>query len=182
MWKPQYRNNFVNREAVLSSKQPPNLLQHLSKAKFTSNRENHQQNELFKCSDIRCKFCRLYIQDGDSFITANGYTWKIKCHITCHSKNVLYYLKCSSCKGNITYTGKTDDLRLRMDNHITGCRHGNSTDVFDNHVHACKKDNNHQFEPYFLIHVFMEINDERQLITYEEYLHNRGFDTMNSPK
>ena len=69
-----------------------------------------------------------------------------------------------------------------MNNHITGCRHGNSTDIFDNHVFACMNENNYDNEPYFLIHVYMEINDELQLITYENYLHNRGFDTMNSPK
>ena len=46
--------------------------------------------------DSCCKLCASYIQNCSNFITSNGYNWKIRCYINCHSTNVLYFLSCNS--------------------------------------------------------------------------------------
>ena len=99
-------------------------------------------------------------------------------HITCNSKFVIYYQVCASC-GIVSNIGKTNCLRKRMNVHISSCRLGNSNDVFDNHVFACKKDNK---EPYFKLWVLMEVNDIKKLLVYENYFHKRGMDTLNKEK
>ena len=110
---------------------------------------------------------------------ANGTIWEIRCFVNCNSKNALYYLICSFCN-NVTYTGKTDDLRERTNNHITGCRHGNSSDKFDNHVFNCARITHLQLaEPFFKLYVFMVLNDYNKLRNYERKLHAEGHDTMN---
>ena len=141
---------------------------------------------IFKCTHKGCKICRLYLQECNSFVTANGTNWVVRCHITCNSKNVLYYLVCSFCelKGDLTsYIGKTDCTRDRINNHITGCRHGNTTDQFDNHVYNCSEARNIPLlEPLFKLYFFMALSDYNKLRNYETKLHAEGHDTMNRSK
>ena len=67
-----------------------------------------------------------------------------------------------------------------MNNHISACRHGRSKDKFDNHVFKCSNQKGHVAkEPYFKIYAFMTVNNESKLLSYESYLHQMGFDTMN---
>ena len=66
-----------------------------------------------------------------------------------------------------------------MNNHVTACRHGTSSDRFDNHVFECKKNNNYETEPLFQIYAFMTVPHENMLLPYERYLHSKSFDTMN---
>ena len=170
---------FANSKIVLSLRQPKNLLRHLTSAKFTTKISvNKNMNGLFKCTNKSCKLCQLYIQECDSFICSNGIKWTIKNHITCNSKNVIYYLKCVSCN-YVTYTGKTNNLRLRMNNHISACRHGETTDIFDKHVFKCRLNHNVHEEPFFLIYTFIELPDEKMLLTYESHLHSKRLDTLN---
>ena len=75
------------------------------------------------------------------FITTKGTLWEIPTHTTCHSKIVIYYQTCKFCE-QTTNNGKTNNLRLRMNNHISACRLGNSTDLFDNHVYRCNEQKN----------------------------------------
>ena len=113
---------------MIAYKQPHNILHHVTKAAFTSippTISDQPQNGLFRCKRLNCKLCSLYIQECASFITANGYEWEIRCHIDCHSVNVLYYLKCLLCPdplNPVTYTGKTYVIRDRMNVHISSCR------------------------------------------------------------
>ena len=93
---------------------------------------------------------------------------------------MLNFLSCNSCNGNTTYTGKTVNFRHRMNNHITACRYGTSTDKFDNYVFKfSNKDKHVANEPYFKFYTFMTVNNENKLQCYESYLHKTGFDTMN---
>ena len=171
--------------ATLAYKQPNNLLRHLTKASFASSLpptiSNPIQNGLFRCNDIRCKLCRLYIQECTSFITYNGFNWQIRCNITCNSRNVVYYLKCIACSFSTTYTGKTNIMRKRMNVHISSCRLGGSPNKFDDHVFNCCNEHNYHSEPYFQIYAFLKLSNEESLLTYENYLHRRGFDSMNQP-
>ena len=179
---------FHNCRTLIAYKQPQNLLREVTKAQFTSlppTISDGPTNGLFKCQRPNCKLCRLYIQQCTSFTTSNGYEWQIRSHIDCHSNNVLYYLKCLWCpdpSNPETYTGKTNIIRNRMNVHISSCRLGDSTDIFDQHVFNCRKKHENSEEPYFHIYAFFTIKSRESLETYEKYLHKKGFDTMNRPK
>ena len=138
-----------------------------------------KESGLFKCKDVRCKLCRLYIQQCKSFTTSRGTNWIIKSHLTCNSINILYYLVCVACDGQTTYTGKTVCTRDRMNNHISGCRSANPINKFDRHVQRCMKNYGITSEPYFKIYMFMEVSHEKYLLPYETYLHSQKHDTMN---
>ena len=82
-------------------------------------------------------------------------------------------MKCNFCKA-VAYTGKTDDLRLRTNNHISGCRLGNSTDKFDNHVFKCAEIMSLPLvEPYFKMYAFLKLNDYNKLRNYERKMHDQ---------
>ena len=106
--------------------------------------------------------------------------WYIRIQITRQSKNVIYFLKCTSSNYSTTYIDKTIHLRSRMNNHITSCRLGGSTDKFDNHVFYCMQ-NQKQQEPLFKIVTFMKLADKRNLLFYEKLLQNGGYDSLNKP-
>ena len=172
------KSAFGNVTFINSLRQPPNILRLLCKSQYRDNTHVIKKG-LYKCQDKRCKICALYLQECDSFQTANGVTWEIRCFINCNSINVLYYLVCNYCHQE-SYTGKTDDMRDRMNNHITGCRHANTTDQFDIHVHNCAKSSKVPLsEPFFKLYAYMTLSNYNKLRTYEKKLHAKGFDTMN---
>jgi hypothetical protein len=73
-------------------------------------------------------------------------------------------------------------LRDRTNNHITCCRWGSGTDLFDLHVHRCAKSKKKQLvEPYFKLYVFMELTDYKSLRNHERRLQLQGNDTINQP-
>ena len=170
---------FKNSKVVLALRQPPNLLRQLSKAKFTSIPRSPKENGIFTCGRSICDICTYYLQPCKSFQTSNGIEWFVKSHITCHSKFVIYFLKCLSCNEKETYSGKTNHLRKRTNNHISSCRTGRSTDKFDLHVHKCNKT---LTEPFFKLYVFVELLDDSLLDSYENYIHRSNLDTMNRHK
>ena len=113
-------------------------------------------------------------------LTANDSTeWIVNSHITCQSKFVIYFLKCLSCNEKETYSGQTNHIRNRTNNHISDCRTGRTTDKFDLHVHKCNKT---LTEPFFKLYVFVELSDGSLLDAYEDYIHRSNFDTMNRQK
>ena len=118
-------------------KQPKNLLSFLSKPNVQNSISEKYGLDRYQCKDSRCNLCASYIQECLSFITSNDYNWKIRCHINCHSINLLHFLSCNSCNGNTAHTDKTVNFRHRMNNHITACRYRTSTEKFDNHIFKC---------------------------------------------
>ena len=187
---------FKDTQVIIAHKQPPNLLTRLTKAAFNSSipptiNSNTQQQEwgLYKCkrSTSNCKICRDYLQECKSFLCSDGTEWEIRSHIDCHSKNLLYYLKCLWCpdpNNPETYTGKTVDTRLRMNNHISACRNGGSDDQFDNHVYECRRKHgpSGDIEPYFHFYAFYTVKNPESLDTHEKHLHSLGLDSMNKPR
>ena len=171
------QNAFKNVKFIHAYKQPPNILRNISNSTFISGNDEKPKG-LFKCKDKRCKICRLYITEGSSFVTSNGTIWLIKCYASCNSRNALYYLKCKFCK-EVSYTGKTDNLRQRTNQHISDCRY-NTGGNFDHHIYACAKNNRIEMsEPFFDLNVFMILKDYNKLLDYEAKLHSQEHDTMN---
>ena len=171
------RMAFKDTVFVNALRQPPNLLRTLSNSAFIR-QSNSMPAGLYKCTSKRCKICKLYLQECTSFKTANGATWIIKARIDCNSKNVLYWLLCRFCL-KVSNTGKTDNFRTRINNHISDCRLGTSTDIFDNHVHNCSSEMPF-VEPYFKLYAFMQLNCYANLRNYERKLHLEGHDTINA--
>ena len=170
------KSAFQNSKIVMALKQPPNLLRQLSRAAFSTTIIQRKENGIFTCSRSNCELCKSYLQPCSSFITSRNYEWFIRSHITCHSKNVIYFLKCLTCDEKTTYSGKTNNLRNRTNVHISGCRTGRTTDIFDLHVFEC---NSRHVEPFFKMYVFIELMNDSLLDAYERYVHENGHDTMN---
>ena len=172
-------NAFKDAKLVQCYTQPPNLLRILSSSRFNSNEpETRNEKGIYHCKHNGCEICSLnYLQQCREFITSNGTVWNVKCHITCNSLNVIYFLKCIYCLQE-TKLGKTDDLRLRTNNHRSGCRNGRSSDKFDNHVYACSRARQvPPSEPFFLMYVMMSCNNYDKLLNIERCLHLKGHDT-----
>ena len=174
---------FKDVNFVQALKQPPNLLRTLSNSALIRNDKTVQPG-VYKCNNKRCKICRLYLQDDLVFVMANGFSWNIRCPVSCNSLNVIYYLICLFCNKE-SYIGKTDNTRHRSNNHISGCRLGNSSNIFDEHVYSCSgmalltKEEKHTREPYFKLHLMMACSDYHKLIPYESKLHSLKMDTLN---
>ena len=171
------KNIFEESHVILAMKLPANIQKLLMPSKFGT----HEVLEagLFKCNRKNCIICKLYIQEGNNFTCSNGKKWHIRRHITCNSKNVLYYLICNMCNA-VSYTGKTIELRARTNNHIHCCKTGTGPNTFDHHVFSCGNKNNCLNEPFFKLYTFMIVNDEASLIPYERWLHKQKYDTMNA--
>jgi hypothetical protein len=177
---------FKDVKFVQALRQPPNLLRRLTRSTFVSPEKTQLIKDLntsgiFTCNRSNCKVCKLYLQKCSSFITANGTIWEVRSHVTCHSKNAIYYQVCNFCK-KVSDIGKTVNLRDRTNNHIYNCRHGGSGDTFDDHVFTCSRTMNlPHTEPFFQLFVFMVLSDYNKLRNYERKLHLQGHDTINSP-
>ena len=168
---------FKSSKIILSTKQPPNIRKILMPSQFRS-QEQPEVPGAFKCHRSNCNICKIYLQEVREFICSNGKTWEIRCHITCKSKNVLYFLVCNMCNKE-TYTGKTNNLRKRTNVHISSCRTGNTDNIFDIHVYNCGIKNKCHIEPFFKLYTFMSVSREEGLIHYEKKLHREKYDTMN---
>ena len=172
------KDTFNKTNAILTLRQPKNLIRLLTTAKFNT-MDTPKRIGLFKCTDKRCLICtNNWLQECKSFTTANNKLWEIKSEITCKSLNVIYYLVCFCCH-KVSYTGKTSNLRLRTNQHISECRHGKGMNQFDRHVYSCRHDNNKLNEPFFGLYTFMTLQNETSLLPYEAHFHKLGYDTMN---
>jgi hypothetical protein len=93
-------------------RQPPNLLQFLSKTR---------RFVVKKCRRSRCKTCSILMECKDSFTIANN-TVYFNANMTCETPFVVYILLCLSCKQ--FYVGETNmKLSLRMNLHRSQIQH-----------------------------------------------------------
>ena len=171
---------FDSTKLVQCYTQTPSLLQIVSSSRFNSNDDRKSRERgVFRCSSKKCEICVFgYLQECKEFLVSNGTNWNVKCHITCGSLNVIYFLKCCYCLRE-TKLGKTDDLRARTNNHRSGCRSGRTSDIFDQHVYSCHRaQGTPPTEPMFLLYVLMACSDFNKLLSIERDMHLRGFDTL----
>ena len=175
------KHKFINCKPLLALKQPPNITSILTTAKFNSE-ENPSlpgPHGITLCNNRQCKLCRSYLQPVDSFLTSNGTFWSIRSHVTCKSKNIVYFLSCNLCEGRATYIGQTTNLRQRMNNHISESRTGISPCTFPRHIFSCGAKNKNLKEPFFKVFAFMQLKDPRLLLSHEEKLIKAGHATLN---
>ena len=156
----------------------------LTTAQFNDNDlQTSKENGVFKCKRSNCYICKDYLVEGKFVLLENNKVWEVRSHITCNSKNVLYFQRCIFCDGNCSNIGKTNNFRFRTNVHISSCRLGDKTDDFDRHVYNCNKDPHKKKKgPFFKLWALMEVDDFSKLITYENYLHRCGYDTINRGK
>ena len=163
---------FQECKYVLGLKQPRNVLRQVAHAAF-ERKINIISEEpgLFKCLKPRCKLCsNNYIQECQRFETSNHKIWEVRCRITCDSINVLYFLTCNMCNGNTTKLGKTStSFRARLNNHVSSCRTGETSDIFDKHVFSCGTANNCLREPFCKAYAFLVLRDADKLINGEDF-------------
>ena len=169
---------FDGVKMVQCNTQTRNLLQLLSSSRFVSNAsKENEKTGIFHCTSKKCEICNFnYLQQCRSFVTSNGSKWKVKCHVTCNSLNVIYFLRCNFCHQE-TKLGKTDNFRLRINNHRSASRLGKSSDIFDNHVYKCSHDNGPIIEPLFHAYIMMACSNYDKLLNIERNLHLESHDT-----
>ena len=112
-------------------------------------------------------------------------SWKVKSHINCHTMNVIYFLTCNCCNKEsyigITKGDKSRGFKVRMNQHISESRTGNSPCKFPQHVFNCGTKNNCLKEPFFKIYIMVKFNDSLRLESLEANFHLKGYDTLNNP-
>ena len=168
---------FNDVKFIHAKRQPPSLLRQITSASFIEG-ERETNPGIHLCRRSNCKMCALYLQECNKFTTCKG-EWVIKCEITCHSKNTLYYLLCNFCDF-VSKLGKTDDFRTRTNNHISAMRYGTSSDDFDRHVYRCsRKRNVPHVEPFFKLYAFMVVSDYSKLRNHERRLYLDGHDNIH---
>ena len=170
----------MNKKVIEAFRQPLNLQRLLTSAKFEEDQQQQKENGIFRCSDKKCKICRYYLQECGAFKVENNVEWQVKSHLTCHSQNVIHFQRCNFCS-KVSNIGKTNIFRKRTNVHISSCRLGTGTDVFDKHVFKCNNGRKPD-GPFFKVWIMMELDDFSKLITYENHFHRLGYDTINYGK
>ena len=94
---------------VVSRRQPKNLKQHLTKARFSST--SSKATTVTKSNEPRCGTCNLIIT-GESITFKNGKTWRIMSDMSCQSRNITYTIISLKCES--FYIGQTGNLRNRV--------------------------------------------------------------------
>ena len=117
---------------------------------------------------------------------SNGQVREIRREIDCHSVNVIYYLKCKMCNEKETYIGKTKGdntkgFKVRINQHISDCKTGDSTCKFPRHVYDCGIKNNCLEEPFFSLNIMLRLNKSGRLETIEKHFPLKGYDALNNP-
>ena len=73
-----------------------------------------------------------------------------------------------------------------MNNHMSGCRYGTNSHLFDQHVFKCGNlatvaaRDLAKYEPFFKFHIMMVCGDYNRLLDYEKKFHRNGMDTLNN--
>ena len=175
---PRIQLAFKDVDFIHARRQPPNILSQITSARFITE-EKHIESGIFLCNRSNCNICEMYLQQCKSFETRKG-TWKIKSHAHCNSKNVIYFQVCNYCN-QVSNVGKTDDIRQRTNNHISGSRLGKTSNLFDQHNYRCPRDKGIQpKEPYFKLYIMMVCSNYAKLRAHERHLHIQGHDTINA--
>ena len=180
------RSMYKDTNFILSLKQPKNLYRELTSSRFISSFKNIRKPGTYKRSYKRCKIFQNYLNETNKFTMSNGKVREIRREIDCHSVNVIYYLKCKMCNEKETYIGKTKGdntkrFKVRVNQHISDCKTGDSTCKLPRHIYDCGTKNRCLEKPFFSPNIILQLSKSDRLETIEKDFHLKGYDTMNNP-
>ena len=99
----------------------------------------------------------------------------------CHSVNIIYYLKCKICY--LYWESKSRQhkrFKVRIYQHISCYKTGDSTCKFVRHVYNFSIKNNCLEEPFFSLNIMLRLNKTDRLETIEKHFHLKGYNTMKN--
>ena len=142
---------LANAKIIKSNRQPKNLKQILTKAKFEDDTRD-EAPKVLKCKNTKCGICKNIIE-GESFTFKNGPTFKVKTNMSCTSKNLLYVMRCEGCGED--YIGQTgNELRKRMTVHRQQIRNPELRMIpLSEHLSKCAKSSSKKFSVFPFLQV-----------------------------
>ena len=140
------------------------MYRELTSSRFILNLKNIRKPGTYNCNDKRCEICQNYLYETNKFTISYGEVWEIRKKIDCHSVNVIYYLKCKMCNQKETYIRKTIGdspkwFEVRINQHISDSKTGDSTCNFPRHVYECGIKNNCFEEPFLSLNIMLWLNN-----------------------
>lgn len=140
---------FRDKELLVSKRQPANLKNLLTGAKFTTEKKTGVE----KCNTSRCKLCSIIITGETFYFKKCDYLFKIKELITCDVLNCIYVLGCKGC--DMIYIGETNNFRLRTNLHRDHSNKNIGLGV-SRHIHNCTSNvnivNKFYIMPFYKLH------------------------------
>lgn len=172
---------FDKKWVLCSTKQPSNIRNMLTKAKFLLNPPPREPRSagLVPCGNCSC--CNEgFIVHANEFTFIDGrknvVTWTYNRLFSCESRNVLYVLVC--LKDPNFYVGKADDFKQRCRKHASDVRHPHNSYCRKcaEHLRLCSN----MVVPYFRIYPFFYVDDPHLRHIMERRFIDRWRPTLNS--
>lgn len=142
---------FNNKNLLMSKRQPPNLKQILTNAKF----EIYKTNGVYKCRSARCQLCTIIIEGNNFYFSNVKINFEILENMNCNTLNCIYVLQCCGCLKY--YIGETSNFRLRTNLHRDHINKSKGLPV-SKHINECTKNKNLKFN--FNIMPFYKIKSD----------------------
>ena len=114
---PKLKKVLSETTLINSKRQPPNLKQILTRARFVSLQQSEQPNigngtKVRKCNNPRCGTCPLLIEASEIKLKSCTAPFQIRSEMDCTATDLIYLIKCSGCDKE--YIGETSNLRARV--------------------------------------------------------------------
>ena len=113
---PKMKKALAKYKLINSKRQPKNLKQMLTRAKFIANQANPINDvdsfKVTKCQNKRCGTCPLLLETSTIKFKNTDEIFNIKTKMDCSIKDTIYLIKCAGCDKE--YIGETSDLRSRV--------------------------------------------------------------------
>ena len=104
---PNLANIFPKGSIISSFRRAKNIKEILVKPKNTNCSASPSEQGCFKCNG-KCDLCKNYLVETNFFTSCRtGRYYRIRQHITCKSRNVIYLVTCNKC--NLQYVGSTSN-------------------------------------------------------------------------
>ncbi|KAJ8051119.1 hypothetical protein HOLleu_04569 [Holothuria leucospilota] len=123
---------------ILSFRQPPNFRSRLVLARLSGPRPASARESLkpspSPCGEKRCNLCSCFNTNtfSSSKVTGNRFTC-VNAGASCKTRWCIYVISCDSC--GCHYTGCTNNLRLRMNNHKSALEDSRSGKLTQTNCH-----------------------------------------------
>ncbi len=144
-----------NKTLIKSSRQPPNIKNLLTRAKFSSQLEFY----VTKCGNKRCKLCVNIIEGKEFNFTTVHKIIKVNGNMNCNVLNCVYVMVCNGCQK--LYIGQSSNFRLRVNLHRDHISHNTGLNV-SRHIAECAKDRTTKFKIMPFYKVTIDSKQERE--------------------